>query len=192
MVTLPLVLLAIPSVVIGYLTIGPMLFGDFFKGAIVVHAEHHPAMKELAAEFHGAAAMAIHALTSLPFILALSGVVVAYLFYIVMPAVPVAIGKALSPLVRVLENKYYLDWFNENVLARGARMLGTGLWKGGDMGLIDGVLINGSARAVGLLANITRLVQTGHVYWYALVMLLGVFGLLTWQLWPALSGLAGR
>ena len=191
-VTLPLVLLAIPSVVIGYLTIGPMLFGDFFKGAIVVHGEHHPAMKELAAEWHGAAAMAIHSLTSLPFILALSGVVLAYLFYRVMPAVPVAIGKALSPLVRVLENKYYLDWFNENVLARGARMLGTGLWKGGDMGLIDGVLINGSARAVGLLANVTRLVQTGHVYWYALVMLLGVFGLLTWQLWPALSGLAGH
>jgi NADH-quinone oxidoreductase subunit L len=191
-VTLPLVLLAIPSVVIGYLTIGPMLFGDFFKDAILVQAERHPAMKELAEEFHGAAAMAIHSLTALPFILALSGVVTAYLFYMVVPAVPAAIGKALSPVMRVLENKYYLDWFNENVLARGARMLGTGLWKGGDMGLIDGILINGSARAVGLLANVTRRVQTGHVYWYALVMLLGVFGLLTWQLWPALSGLAGH
>ena len=191
-VTLPLVLLAIPSVVIGYLTIGPMLFGDFFKDAIVVLGERHPAMKELADGFHGAAAMAIHSLTTLPFILALSGVVTAYLFYMVMPSVPVAIGKALSPVIRVLENKYYLDWFNEHVLARGARMLGTGLWKGGDMGLIDGILINGSARTVGLLANVTRLVQTGHVYWYALVMLLGVFGLLTWQLWPALSGLAGH
>ena len=191
-VTLPLVLLAIPSVVIGYLTIGPMLFGDFFKDAIVVLGERHPAMKELADGFHGAAAMAIHSLTTLPFILALSGVVTAYLFYMVMPSVPVAIGKALSPVIRVLENKYYLDWFNEQVLARGARMLGTGLWKGGDMGLIDGILINGSARTVGLLANVTRLVQTGHVYWYALVMLLGVFGLLTWQLWPALSGLAGH
>ena len=191
-VTLPLVLLAIPSVVIGYLTIGPMLFGDFFKDAIVVLGERHPAIKELADGFHGAAAMAIHSLTTLPFILALSGVVTAYLFYMVMPSVPVAIGKALAPIVRVLENKYYLDWFNEHVLARGARMLGTGLWKGGDMGLIDGILINGSARTVGLLANVTRRVQTGHVYWYALVMLLGVFGLLTWQLWPALSGLAGH
>ena len=100
-------------------------------------------------------------------------------------------------MIRVLENKYYLDWFNENVLAAGARLLGRGLWKGGDMGLIDGVLVNGSARAVGLLAHLTKLVQTGHVYWYALVMLLGVFGMLTWQLWPAvllpfLSGLAGR
>ncbi len=196
-VWLPLVLLAIPSVVIGYLTIGPMLFGDFFKDSIAVHGEHHHAMKELAAEFHGAAAMAMHSLSSLPFILAASGVVLAYLFYMVMPSVPVAIGRALSPVIRVLENKYYLDWFNENVLAAGARLLGRGLWKGGDMGLIDGVLINGSARAVGLLAQLTKLVQTGHVYWYALVMLLGVFGMLTWQLWPAvllpfLSGLAGR
>ena len=191
-VWLPLVLLAIPSVVIGYLTIGPMLHGDFFKDSIIVHGEHHPAMKELAAEFHGAAAMALHSFTTLPFLLALAGVVLAYLFYMVMPAVPAAIGRALSPVVKLLENKYYLDWFNENVLAAGARLLGRGLWKGGDMGLIDGVLINGSARLVGGLAGLTRLVQTGHVYWYALVMLLGVFGLLTWQLWPALSGLAGR
>jgi len=196
-VWLPLVLLAIPSVVIGYLTIGPMLFGDFFKDSIAVHGEHHHAMKELAQEFHGAAAMATHALTTLPFILAVCGVALAYLFYRVMPALPVAIGKALAPVMRLLENKYYFDWFNENVLAAGARGLGRGLWKGGDMGLIDGVLINGSARAVGLLANLTRLVQTGHVYWYALVMLLGVFGMLTWQLWPAVllpfvSGLTGR
>ena len=191
-VWLPLVLLAIPSVVIGYLTIGPMLFGSFFSDAIAVHGEHHPAMKELAAEFHGAAAMAIHALSSLPFILALSGVVLAYVFYMVAPAVPAAIAKTLAPLIKVLENKYYLDWFNEHVLAAGARLLGRGLWKGGDMGLIDGVIINGGARMVGLVANIVRLAQTGHVYWYALVMLLGVFGLLTWQLWPALSGLAGH
>ena len=191
-VTLPLVLLAVPSVVIGYFTIGPMLFGDFFKDSILVRGEHHPAMQELAAEFHSAAAMALHALTALPFMLAAAGVLLAYLFYNVMPAVPAAIGKALSPLVKLLENKYYLDWFNENVLAAGARGLGRGLWKGGDMGLIDGVLIHGSARLVGGLAGLTRLVQTGHIYWYALVMLLGVFGLLTWQLWPTLSGLAGR
>ena len=196
-VWLPLVLLAIPSVVIGYFTIGPMLFGDFFKDAIIVHGEHHHAMKELAEEFHGASAMALQALTSLPFILALSGVVVAYVFYMVAPAIPAAIGKALSPLITLLENKYYLDWFNENVLAAGARLIGRGLWKGGDMGLIDGVLINGSTKLVGGLAGLTRLVQTGHVYWYALVMLLGVFGLLSWQLWPAVlgpffSGLAGR
>ena len=191
-VWLPLVLLAIPSVVIGYLTIGPMLYGDFFKDAIVVHGEHHPAMKELAEAFHGAGAMAIHSLTSLPFVLAVAGVVVAYVFYQVAPSIPAAIAKALSPLVRVLENKYYFDWFNEHVVAAGARLLGRGLWKGGDLGLIDGVLVNGSARLIGGVANLTRLVQTGHVYWYALVMVLGVFGLLTWQLWPALSGVVGH
>jgi NADH-quinone oxidoreductase subunit L len=196
-VWLPLVLLAIPSVIVGYLTIGPMLFGDFFKDAIFVHGEHHHAMKELAEEFHGAAAMAKHAFTSLPFVLALSGVVVAYVFYMVAPSIPAAIAKALSPVIRVLENKYYLDWFNENVLSRGARLLGTGLWKGGDQGLIDGLLINGSARLVGLLAGASRLVQTGHIYLYALVMLLGLFGFLSWQLWPAvlgpfMSGLSGH
>ncbi len=187
-VTLPLVLLAIPSVVIGYLTIGPMLFGDFFKGAIVVNADHHPAMEELAKEFHGAAAMALHALTSLPFILAAAGVATAWLFYLQAPAIPAALDRALKPLRTVLENKYYLDWFNEHVLAAGARLLGTGLWKGGDQALIDGA-VNGSAGLVGRLSGVVRGWQTGHLYQYALVMALGIFGLLTWQLWPYFSGL---
>ncbi|WP_088286675.1 NADH-quinone oxidoreductase subunit L [Ideonella sp. A 288] len=191
-VTVPLVLLAIPSVVIGYFTIGPMLHGDFFKDSIVVNAAAHPAMKVMSEGFHGAMAMATHALTTLPFVLALAGVVVAYVFYMVAPSIPAAIAKALSPVIKVLENKYYLDWFNENVLAAAARGLGTGLWKGGDQGLIDGVLINGSARAVGGIAGLTRLLQSGYIYWYALVMLLGLFGLLTWQLWPDLAGLMGR
>jgi NADH-quinone oxidoreductase subunit L len=182
-VTVPLVLLAIPSVIIGFLTVGPMLFGDFFKDAIVVKGAAHPAMKELAEAFHGASAMAVHAFTSLPFVLALAGVVVAWWFYLIQPAIPAAIGRALSPVVRVLENKYYLDWFNEHVLAAGARMLGTGLWKGGDQAVIDGV-VNGSAGLVGRIAGVVRQAQTGHLYQYALVMLLGIFGLLTWQLWP--------
>jgi NADH-quinone oxidoreductase subunit L len=92
-----------------------------------------------------------------------------------------------APIIRILENKYYFDWFNENVLAAGARLLGRGLWKGGDQGVIDGFFVNGSARAVGAFAGVVRLVQTGHLYWYALVMILGVFGLLTWQLWPYLQ-----
>jgi NADH-quinone oxidoreductase subunit L len=188
-VTLPLVLLAIPSVVIGYLTIGPMLYGEFFKDAIFINEAVHPAMKELAEEFHGAGAMALHALTSVPFWLALAGVVVAWWFYLIQPAIPAAIGRALKPLVTILENKYYFDWFNENVLARGARALGTGLWKGGDMGLIDGAVVNGSANAVGRFAGVVRQWQTGHLYQYALVMVLGIFGLLTWQLWPYFSGL---
>jgi NADH-quinone oxidoreductase subunit L len=191
-VTAPLVLLAVPSVLIGYMTIEPMLFGDFLKDAITVDAAKHPAMAHLAGEFHGAVAMAVHGLQTLPFWLALSGVVVAWWFYLKQPAIPAAIGKALAPLVKVMENKYYMDAFNEKVLAAGSRALGTGLWKGGDTAVIDGVIVNGSARAVGMLAGLSRLVQTGHLYWYALVMLLGVFGFMTWRLWPHLTGLFGH
>ncbi|MFM7533998.1 MAG: NADH-quinone oxidoreductase subunit L [Rubrivivax sp.] len=189
-VTAPLVLLAVPSVVIGYLTIGPMLFGDFLKDAITVDAARHGAMQSLAQGFHGPVAMALHGLVTPPFWLALAGVGTAWWFYLNRPDIPAAIARALSPLVRVLENKYYLDWFNEHVLAAGARVLGRGLWKGGDVALIDGVAVNGSARLVGWVASVSRRVQTGHLYWYALVMILGVFGLLTWRLWPMLGSLA--
>ena len=185
-VTVPLLLLAIPSVVIGYLTIQPLLFGDFFKDAIFVDAARHGAMKELAAGFHGAWGMALHGLQTLPFWLALGGVVVAWWFYLKQPAIPAAIGRALAPLVKVLENKYYMDWINEHILAAGARLLGRGLWKGGDVALIDGALVNGSARVVGGIAQLARRIQTGLLSWYALAMVLGVFGLLTWQLWPYL------
>jgi NADH-quinone oxidoreductase subunit L len=183
-VTAPLVLLAIPSVVIGFMTIQPMLFGDFFKDAIFVNEHLHPAMEELAQEFHGAAAMALHGLTSLPFWLALSGVVTAYVFYMVAPSIPATLAKVLRPVVIVLENKSFMDWINENILARAARLIGVGLWKGGDAGLIDGLVINGSAKTIGGIASLVRRVQTGYLYWYALVMILGVMGLMTWQLWP--------
>ena len=187
-VTAPLVLLAIPSVLIGFMAIQPMLFGDFFKDAIVVDAAKHPAMAALAEEFHGAAAMALHGLQTLPFWLALSGVVMAWWFYLKQPAIPAAIGKALSPLVRVLENKYYLDAFNEHVLARGSRLIGSGLWKFGDQTVIDGA-VNGLGGLVVRISGVVRQLQTGHLYQYALVMLLGIFGLLTWQLWPYFSSL---
>ncbi|MFT7724261.1 MAG: NADH-quinone oxidoreductase subunit L [Roseateles sp.] len=183
-VWVPLVLLAIPSVVIGFLAIQPMLYGDFLKDAITVNTAAHPAMAELAHHFHGAAAMALHGLQTLPFWLALAGVVTAYVFYLVAPAIPATFARVLRPLIVVMENKYFMDWINENILARGARALGTGLWKGGDGLLIDGLVINGSARAVGGIAGLVRRVQTGHLYWYALVMILGVMGLMTWQLWP--------
>jgi NADH-quinone oxidoreductase subunit L len=187
-VTAPLILLAVPSVVIGYMAIQPMLFGEFFKDAITVNTAAHPAMAELAKGFHGAVAMALHGLQTLPFWLALAGVVTAWLFYLKAPQIPAAIDKVLKPVRTVLENKYYMDWFNEHVLAAGARLLGTGLWKGGDQAVIDGA-INGSARGVGGIAAVLRLTQTGRLYTYALVMLLGIFGLLTWQLWPFFGSL---
>jgi NADH-quinone oxidoreductase subunit L len=167
-------------VVIGLLTIKPMLFGDFLKSAIFVDLERHPAMEELAHEFHSAAEMAVHGFTSLPFWLALSGVVTAYVFYMVYPAIPAFFARALAPLIKVMENKYFMDWFNENILAAGARLLGRGLWKIGDETLIDGLAVNGSAKVVGLISSLVRLFQTGYLYHYALVMILGVFALMTW------------
>ena len=179
-VTLPLVLLAIPSVVIGYFTIQPELFGDFLKSAVSVNLELHPAMEELAHEFHGATEMALHGFTTLPFFLALAGVVTAYVFYMVAPQIPAMFAKVLRPLIVIGENKYFLDWFNENVLAAGARLLGRGLWKVGDVAIIDGAAVNGSAKLVGLIGSLVRLFQTGYLYHYALVMILGVFALMTW------------
>jgi NADH:ubiquinone oxidoreductase subunit 5 (chain L)/Multisubunit Na+/H+ antiporter, MnhA subunit len=129
-VTVPLVLLAIPSVVVGFLFIQPMLFGDFFKNVIFVDAAKHPAMAELAEMFHGPVAMALHSLQTAPFWLALAGVALSYYMYMVNPALPAGIKARVQPLYALLENKYYLDWINENILARGARALGVGLWKG--------------------------------------------------------------
>jgi NADH-quinone oxidoreductase subunit L len=188
-VTFPLIALAVPSAFIGGWTIKSMLHGSFFGSSIFFDTEKHPAMEELAREFNekgGALGMALHAFASVPFLLALAGVVLSYVMYIAKPSLSVSAAKIFAPITRVLENKYYFDWFNENVLAAGARLLGRGLWKGGDQGLIDGLFVNGSARVVGVVAGIVRLVQTGHIYWYALVMILGVFGLLTWQLGPYL------
>ena len=182
-VTVPLVLLAIPSVVIGYMTIDPMLFGDFFKDAIFVDAERHPVMEELAHAYHGAVAMAMHALSTPPFWLALSGVVVAWYMYLVNPAVPAAFARVLRPLVVLLENKYFMDWINENILARLARGLGIGLWKAGDQALIDGAVVNGSWKLIGWVSAVSRHLQSGYLYHYALAMILGVFVLMTWFVW---------
>ncbi|MFS2216676.1 NADH-quinone oxidoreductase subunit L [Telluria sp. Tellsp104] len=177
-VTLPLILLAIPSVIIGFFTIGPMLFGDFFKNVIYINAERHPAMEELAHEFHGAAAMGVHSFTSLPFWLALAGVVAAFYCYMINPRVPAAFYKALRPIHTLLDNKYYMDKFNEVVFAGGARLLGKGLWQVGDRALIDGLVVNGSAKVVGWFSTVVRTFQTGYIYHYAFVMILGVLGTL--------------
>ena len=182
-VTLPLVLLAIPSVLIGYMTIEPMLFGDFFKGAIYINLEQHPAITQLADLFHGPIEMAIHGLSAAPFWLALSGVVLAYYLYIVNPALPAAIKRNAGPVYQLLENKYYLDWFNEKVLARGTRGLGTLLWKVGDQKLIDGTLVNGSWKLVGWVSGIVRRLQSGYIYHYAFGMITGIFVLMTYFVW---------
>ena len=172
-VTLPLVLLAIPSVFIGFITIGPMLFGDFFKGVVFVSAEHE-AMSELAKAFHGPAEMAVHALTTAPFWLAVAGVASAYYCYMINPRVPAWFYDTFKSVHTLLDNKYYMDKINELVFAAGARGIGRGLSKVGDQTLIDGLIVNGSANAVGWLAGITRTLQTGYIYHYAFTMILAV------------------
>ena len=184
-VTVPLLLLAIPSVVIGFITIQPMLFGDFFKDSIIINTAAHPAMAKFAEAFHGPVSMAVHALSTLPLYLALAGAVSAWYMYLINPAVPVAIGRALRPLVVVLENKYYMDWFNENVLAKAARGLGIGLWKGGDRGVIEGGVVNASWKLVGVVSSVVRRAQTGYLYHYALMMILGVLLFMTYFVWLA-------
>jgi NADH-quinone oxidoreductase subunit L len=182
-VTVPLLLLAIPSVVIGYFTIDAMLFGDFLKDAIFVNEDKHEAMHELGHAYHGAIAMAMHAFSSAPFWLAFAGVVSSYYMYMINPAVPAAIKRVCMPIYTLFENKYYMDWINENILARGARALGTGLWKGGDQSVIDGGIVNGSWKLVGAVSVVTRQLQSGYLYHYALAMIVGVFLLMTWFVW---------
>ena len=178
----PLVLLAIPSVFIGYFTIEPMLYGSFFKDAIFINAEAHPVMEELAYHFHGTAAMALHAVQTPVFWLAAGGVALSWFFYLKRPDIPEKIKTTFAPIYTVLENKYYFDKFNEVFVAGGARLLGRGLWKGGDIGLIDGLIVGGSVRVVGLLAMMVRLFQSGHIYHYAFTMIIGVFALLSFWL----------
>ena len=182
-VTVPLLLLAIPSVVIGYFTIDAMLFGDFFKDAIFVNEDKHEAMHGLGHAYHGAIAMAMHAFSTAPFWLALAGVVSSYYMYMINPAVPAAIKRACMPIYTLFENKYYMDWINENILARGARALGTGLWRGADQSVIDGGIVNGSWKLVGAVSAMSRQLQSGYLYHYALAMIVGVFLLMTWFVW---------
>jgi NADH-quinone oxidoreductase subunit L len=192
-VTIPLVLLAIPSLVIGFVAIDAMLFGDYFKNVIFVDAARHPAMTALREQYHGAVAMGLHGLVTAPFFLMLAGVALAAFFYLVRPDIPAAIQQRLSGVYRLLDNKYYLDRINEVVFAGGARLLGRGLWKAGDQMLIDGLAVNGSAKLVGWVAVLSRGLQSGYIYHYAFAMLVGIaivlFMFLTLPyVWPSLVG----
>ena len=177
-VWVPLVLLAIPSVIIGYLTIEPMLFGSFFKDAIHVAPEHE-AMADLAEHFHGALAMGMHAFQTLPFWLALGGVVVAWFFYLKRPQIPEALAKTFAPVYSLLVHKYWFDELYGWLFAGGARKFGSGLWRFGDVKVIDGVFVNGTAHLVGWFSGVIRKFQSGMIYHYAFTMIIGVFVLLT-------------
>ena len=173
-VTLPLILLAIPSALIGFVSIRPLLFGGFFNGAIVVNAAAHPAMTDLREHFQGPLQMALHAVTTLPLWLAIAGVLVAWYAYMVNLAFPAAVQRMFKPVYSLLDHKYYMDWINEHVIAAGTRLVGNGLWKGADAGFIDGFVVNGTARVIDVAAGLIRQLQTGFIYYYALAMVAGV------------------
>jgi len=184
-VTLPLVLLAIPSVIIGYIAIEPMLYGDFFKGVIFVNHEAHPTMHLMKEEFHGALAMVSHSLHSPVLYLAIAGVVTAWVLYIKAPHLPAKIAAAFRPVYVLFENKYYLDTIYYNAFAKGTRALGTFFWKYIDNGIIDAA-VNGSAKLVGAVSAQVRKMQTGFIYTYAAFMVTGVLVLIAaffWGLW---------
>jgi NADH-quinone oxidoreductase subunit L len=177
-VTFPLIVLAIPSVIIGYYAIDPMLYGSFFDGVIAVN-KTMPVMAEMKEEFHGALGMAIHSVQTLPFWLMMAGIAVTYYFYMVKPSIPAALAKKFSGIYKLMDNKYYFDAFNMAVFAGGARKLGGFLNRFGEATLIDGFFVNGSAKLVGVVAGIVRHFQTGYLYQYAFTMIIGVFALLT-------------
>ena len=178
-VTLPLILLAIPSVLVGAWAIALMLFGDFFNNVIYVDGALHPAMATIASTFHGWYAYGLHAVQTVPFWLVVAGFVVALYLYVISPTTPAKIYNAFSGVNRILENKYYVDWVYENVFAGGARVIGKGFWKGGDRGVIDGFIIGGSTKLIAGIAAISRKLQSGYVYHYAASMLVGVIVLIS-------------
>jgi NADH-quinone oxidoreductase subunit L len=181
-VTLPLVMLAIPSVIAGWPAIGPLLFGDFFQGAIQV-APAHDVLGILKEEFHGPAAFVLHGVQGPAVWLALAGVLTAWFLYLKRPSLADVLRDKAGGLYTLLVNKYYFDALNEKVIAGGARAIGIGLWRIGDEAIIDGVAVNGSARLVGWVANAVRGVQTGYVYHYAFATIIGLSALLAWLLW---------
>ncbi|HAJ71030.1 MAG TPA: NADH-quinone oxidoreductase subunit L, partial [Methylophilaceae bacterium] len=174
---------AVPSLIIGYLAIEPMLFGQFFDRVIFVDASMHPAMSHLTHHFHeilhSPAGMALHGFFTLPFALALSGVVLSWFFYMKRPDIPAAIQAKCKVIYQVLENKYGFDAFNERVFAGGSRFIGNKFWQIGDVQLIDGAMVNGTANLVGKISAKVRHLQSGLIYHYAFAMIIGVFLFLT-------------
>lgn len=181
-VTVPLILLAVPSVIIGVITVGSMVFGDYFAGAIQVH-QQHDVLASMRAQYHGPLAFIGHAFAGPAVYLALAGVVVAWYLYVRNPALTDVLRSRLDALYTLLDRKYYFDEFNDRVFAAGGRGLARQLWKIGDEWLIDGLIVNGTARAVNRLASIARHIQTGYLYHYAFAMIIGLLILLTWFIW---------
>jgi NADH-quinone oxidoreductase subunit L len=177
-VTVPLVLLAIPSICAGWL-IGPVLFGGYFGSSIVI-APSHPGLREMAEHFHGVIPMMVHSVQTLPFWLTLAGIATAWFLYMLRPELPAKLREKAGVLVTILEEKYFFDRFNDWFFAGGARKFGSGLWRFGDVTVIDGIMVNGSAKLVGWFAGVVRWIQSGFIYHYAFSMIIGAALLLTY------------
>ena len=180
-VTLPLIALAIPSLIIGYLTVGKVLYGNYFGSAIMVRPQND-VLAHLAADYHGPLRLALQGFAGWPFLFALAGFGTAWLFFLKRPALADAAAVKFAWLKRILDQKFYFDWFNEQVIARLGRGIGTGLWKAGDQGVIDGALVNGTAASVGWFGGVVRRVQSGYLYSYAFWIVIGLAALLGWFL----------
>ena len=180
-VTVPLILLAIPSVIIGLLTVSSVVFGDYFKDIITVAASHD-VLGKLGENYHGAIAFALHAFKTPALYMAAAGFGTAVLFYLIAPSIPAALDKNLGWARRILDNKYGFDDFNQAVFAGGSLKIGKQLWEKGDINVIDGALVNGSAKSVGLLSGIARHLQSGMLFHYAFAMIIGLLVMLTWFL----------
>jgi NADH-quinone oxidoreductase subunit L len=184
-VTIPLIALAIPSLIIGAITAGAVLFGDFFGNAIQV-LEHNDVVKEIGEHnWHGALAFGLHGVVAVPFLLVVLGFMTAWVFFYWKPSLANATARNLSVLRTILVNKYYFDWINENIIAAASRLLGRSLWRGGDMALIDGGLVNGTAAGMGWFGSVIRQVQSGYLYSYAFWMIIGLAVMLGYFLWRA-------
>jgi NADH-quinone oxidoreductase subunit L len=181
-VTMPLILLAIPSALIGWFTVQPMLFGDYFGGAIHV-LPANDVLGRMAEEFHGAGAFVASAFMGLPVYLAGLGVFTAYWFFLKDPALADAAERKFKWLHTILVDKYGFDWFYEHVIMVAAQRLGGGLWRFGDQIVIDDGFVNGSARTVGWMGSVMRYAQSGYLYHYAFAMILGLASFLLWILW---------
>ena len=184
-VTVPLMILAVLSVGVGFFTMMPVLFGSLFDDSIFVNVLQHPAMTELREAIAGPGSMALDAFVGLPLYLMLAGVLVAWYCYIVNPGVPARIASTFKPVYDFLVEKYYMDWLWINVGAGAARLVGRGLYTAGDRGIIETGVVNASWRLVGWTASVTRWFQSGYLYHYALVMVLGVFVLMSYFIWLA-------
>jgi NADH-quinone oxidoreductase subunit L len=181
-VTVPLILLAIPSAIIGWFTVGPMLFGKFFEGSIFVVPANN-VLEHVGEEFHGSASFVLSAFLAPPVWLAGLGVLTAYIFFLWRPALADAAQARFKWLYTILVDKFGFDWFNEHIIMPGARLLGGGLWRVGDQLVIDDGMVNGSARTVGWLGSVMRYAQSGYLYHYAFAMILGLAALLLWLIW---------